>query len=186
MPAPDPERARLFARIGGRRPDRAGKRRAMHSLAEAALAALERLGGAEQGRLTRLWRNWRMVMGPDLADLAIPLGTRKRVLLVGGEDAMALQELSFHIPDMLERANAFMDAERFDKIELRLTPGLETRARLTGADVPSGFRPAPLPPRPADLGGLTDLLPPDSPIGRCYAAYLRLFSQSENAPGGSS
>jgi len=182
MPASDPDRARLFARIGGRRPDYAGKRRATLSLAEAALSALDRLGGAEQGRLAQLWRNWRMVMGQELADLAIPLGTRKGALLVGGEDAMALQELSFHIPEMLERANAFMDAERFDKIELRLA-GLDARTSLTGAHVPSGIRPQqPLPPRPAKLGGLIGILPPDSPVGRCYAAYLRLFSQAERDP----
>lgn len=179
MPIPDPERARLFARIGGRRPDYAGKRRAMKSLAEAAQGALERLGGAEQTRLAQLWRNWRMVMGPDLADLAIPLGTRKRALLIGGEDTMIMQELSFQIPEILERVNAFMEAERFDKVELRLQPGLAvSQARLLATNVPSGILPKPLPPRPAKLGGLTDLLPADSPIGRCYAAYLRMFAQS--------
>jgi hypothetical protein len=176
MPTPDPDRARLFARIGGRLPDRAGKRRAMSSLAEAARSALERLGGADQGRLVQLWRHWRTVMGPDLADLAIPLGTRKRVLLVGGEDTLAIQELSYQVPEMLERVNAFMTEDQFDKVELRLAPGNENPAAgLTGTDVPAGFGPRPLPPRPADLGGLR--LPPGSPVERCYAAYLRLFAQ---------
>jgi len=179
MSTADPDRARLFARIGGRRPDYAGKRRAMTSLAEAAHSALERLGGEEQTRLVQLWRNWRMVMGPELAELAIPLGTRKRALLVGGEDTMTMQELSFQIPEILERVNAFMETERFDKVELRLQPNLAvSQARLLKADVPSGILPRPLPPRPAKLGGLTDLLPADSPLGRCYAAYLRLFAQS--------
>ncbi|MCL2124292.1 MAG: DciA family protein, partial [Desulfovibrionaceae bacterium] len=36
-------------------------------------------------RLARLWGNWSMVMGPELALLAWPLGERKGVLLVGGE-----------------------------------------------------------------------------------------------------
>lgn len=178
MSLSDPDRARLFACIGGRRPDYAGKLRRAASLAEAAQAALDRLGGAEQGRLAQLWRNWRMVMGPDLADLAMPLGTRKRALLVGGEDTMAMQELSCQIPEMLERANAFMDTERFDKVELRLLPGSETaRTRLDGTNVPCGLRSRPLPPRPADLGKLGTLLHQDDPVGRCYAAYLRLFPQ---------
>lgn len=169
----------LLARIGSRRPDFSGRQRKIRSSNDAARLLLERIGGREQGRLVQLWRNWSMVMGPDLAGLAIPLGSRKRVLIVGGEDNMAMQELTYQIPEMLERANAFMDAEHFDKIELRLLLGREALDTLIAdADVPTGPRPKPLPPRPKRLGELLGQFDPESPVGRCYATYVRMFAQS--------
>ena len=38
--------------------------------------------------LTQLWKNWDIVMGPDIAALAHPLGHRGNILLVGGEDSL--------------------------------------------------------------------------------------------------
>ena len=180
MPPVDPARSSLFARIGGRKPDYAGRQREVCPVADAAQNVLERLGGRNQARLVQLWLNWSMVMGPDLACIAIPLGSRKQVLIVGGEDNMAMQELTYQVPEMLERANAFMDAEHFDKVELRLLLGREALdARIAAADVASGPRPRALPPRPGHLGhlgGLGGAIDPDSPVGRCYAAYVRLFA----------
>lgn len=119
--------------------------------------------------LDQLWKNWEMVMGPDLAPLAHPLGHRDGLLLVGAEDHLLLQELTYAVPEILERVNAFMDENFFHKVELRLlsekTP--LNRARPAAAPLP------PPPPRPARLGELR--LDPESPVGRCYAAYLRCF-----------
>ncbi len=123
--------------------------------------------------LVELWRNWAMVMGPALAPLALPLGCRGEILVVGGEDNLVLQELSFQTPELLERVNAFMDAPPdapvFTRVELRLI---------------QGKRPLSLPPetpvrerhlcRPADLGAYLDLMDPESPVARCYAACLRM------------
>ena len=65
--------------------------------------------------LTQLWKNWEVVMGPDIAALAHPLGHRNGILLVGGDDSCAMQELSYAAPEILERVNAFMNEDYFHK-----------------------------------------------------------------------
>lgn len=126
--------------------------------------------------LVELWRNWSMVMGPDLAPLALPLGRRNEVLIVGGEDNLCLQELSFQTPEILERVNAFMDAPPhapvFRRVELRLVMG--QRPLHLPPDIQSRERFRPPPPRPARLGGHLSEMREDSPVARCYAAYLRM------------
>ncbi len=76
-----------------------------------------------EARLARLWSNWGMVMGGELALSARPLGRRGRILLVGGEDALVLQELSLQRDEMLERANAFMDEAFFTDVHVSLGLG---------------------------------------------------------------
>ena len=135
-------------------------------------AVLSVLGKSEKLMQVRLWQNWEMVMGPDIAPLAWPLGARNDVLIVGGEDNLALQELSFMTPEILERVNAFMDAPAFGRVELRLIMGDRP------LDQPPAIQPStrvrPLPPRPGDLGAHLEEMRPDSPVARCYAAYLRM------------
>ncbi len=180
--ARDLQRSALFARIGGRKPDRSGKFREITGIADAARSVLEKLGGAGQSHLAQLWLNWTMVMGADIAPLAIPLGSRGSVLLVGGEDTMVMQELSYMTPEMLERANAFMNAAYFDKVELRLLLGKTALdERIRAADVVQVLPPKPLPPRPEHLGGLLGKLDPESAVGRCYAAYVRLYANKDNS-----
>ena len=119
--------------------------------------------------LGELWKNWEIVMGPDIAPLAHPLGHRGAILLIGGEDSCAMQELSYAVPEILERVNAFMDEEYFQKVELHLLMGRESLRRVDITKAPS----LPPPPRPPKLGALK--LPPDSPLAACYEAYVRLF-----------
>jgi hypothetical protein len=123
-----------------------------------------------KARLARLWQNWSMVMGPELALLARPLGERKGVLLVGGEDAMIMQELVLMRDEILERANAFMEERFFSDAHVSLSLG----KRPLDA-------PAPAPSRGRELAVLPKLdgsaLPgadPDSPAARCYAVFLDL------------
>ena len=177
---PNPKDRELFARIGGRKPDRAGKFRETRALDSVARAVLDRLGSGQSSHLVQLWQNWSMVMGADIASLAIPLGSRNAVLLVGGEDNMAMQELSYMIPEMLERANAFMDKAHFERVELHLLLGKTALdERIRQADVITVLPPRPLPPRPKTLGGLKGLLNPDNPVARCYAAYLNLYDSEK-------
>lgn len=123
--------------------------------------------------LVELWRNWEMVMGPELAPLAFPLGRRKNLLIVGGEDNMALQELSFQTPEILERVNAFMDAPLDDpvfvRVELRLLMGMRPLSLPPESTTRVRERPAP----PADLGAYFSSMRPDSPVARSYASCLR-------------
>ena len=76
-----------------------------------------------KARLARLWLNWSMAMGPELAPLAWPLGERNGVLLVGGEDAMIMQELTLMREEILERANAFMGERFFTDVHVSLSLG---------------------------------------------------------------
>ena len=119
--------------------------------------------------LTQLWKNWEIVMGPDIAALAHPLGHRGDILLIGGDDSCAMQELSYAVPEILERVNAFMNEEMFRKVELHLLMGRDSLCRVDITQPPS----LPPPPRPPRLGRLK--LPPDSPVAACYAAYVRCF-----------
>jgi len=136
-------------------------------------ALVRRMGknGIDDNQMLRqLWMNWDMVMGDELAALAFPLGHRKDILLVGGEDNLVLQELSFQAEEILERANAFMGTPTFMKVELHLSLG---RTPLTAIpDITPSTRPA-LPLKKPD--GLTGTLrfAPDSPVGRFYEACLR-------------
>ena len=123
-----------------------------------------------QGLLGQLWKNWNVVMGP-LAELAHPLGHRNNILLIGGDDPCAMQELSYATPELLERANAFMNEEFFLRVELHLLMGQTSLRRVDITDVP----PPPPPQRPPRLGSLR--ISPDSPVAACYQAYLRCFNK---------
>ena len=128
----------------------------------------------QQAMLGQLWQNWELVMGPDLAPVAHPIGHRNGILLIGGDDPCAMQELSYAIPEILERVNAFMDEEFFHKVELHLLMGRRHSIRRVGiTEVP----PPPPPPRPQRLGALK--LPPDSPLAAAYEAYVRLFNEKD-------
>lgn len=145
-----------------------------------ALARLEQASrGSEHAQLRELWRNWRMVMGEELALLALPIGQRKGILLVGAEDHLVMQELAFYTPEILERANAFMDAPFFSKVELHPLMGQDV------LDLPPDITPAtreyPPPEKPHGLDGSFAASPglkPDSPVVRSYAAYLKLHGMA--------
>lgn len=132
-------------------------------------------------RLAAMWGCWNMVMGPELASLAIPLGHRRTTLVIGGEDAMAVQELAMQKKEILERVNVFMDGQFFTKVQVEQTMG-----RL-GLDRPrpvvSLREPPPPLPRPANLGRLVGVLDPESAVGKCYAAYLAYFDRQNSLSG---
>ena len=142
---------------------------------------LKRRGASESYQLASLWRNWAEVLGPDLAGLARPLGHKERRLILGGEDSITLQEITFFGPDILERVNGFLGGNVFDKISVELIRGRSPLDCIRIGTVPEKARVA----RPDNLGGLLGVMPEDSPVARCYRAYVRLIKgqcQEENAP----
>lgn len=160
----------------GRRRQEEGSERGVVKLAPAlreVASALDRGGSLD---LLRLWEHWEMVMGPELAELAFPLGHRKDVLVVGVEDHLAQQEVSFQTAEILERVNAFLDAPRFSGVQLSLMQG---RPRLDSEIAPRFpvVRGAELvqPPAPEKVGGLLGAFDPDSPLGRCYRSFVKRF-----------
>ena len=85
-------------------------------------------------------------------------------------------ELFLQSPEILERANAFMDSEFFRHVKVSLMQGQPDLSRGRPRRPHSPLAPAP-PSRPARLGALLDKLNPDSPITRCYQAYLAMFDR---------
>ena len=146
----------------------------LRTVREAVDILLAAYGGQDRRQLCSLWDNCEMVLGDDLAPLALPLGHKDSVLLVGAEDSMALQELSLQSPEILERANAFMDAPFFSQVRVILLQG---QRPLNERRPPRPLSPArpPMPPRPPRLGGLMGAFSPDSLAGPCYEAYVAAF-----------
>jgi hypothetical protein len=96
-------------------------------------------------------------------------------LVLAADDPIVMQEAQFLGPMILERVNGFLGKEVFDKVVFELLNG---RVPLDGEIRPE----APKPPRklkkPEKLGSLNEKLDPDSPVGRCYRAYQRMFDDS--------
>lgn len=137
---------------------------------------LEERGGGLSVQLIRLWQNWDEVMGPDIAPLAIPLGHRKHTLIVGAEDNMAQQELTYYTLEILERVNQFIGDDHFDRVQVDLLMGKTDLARLKA---PAHSIRRWQPPAPENLGGLEELLDPESPVTRCYKKYVQYFENKK-------
>ena len=124
----------------------------------------------EQAKLSRLWRSWDAVLGPDLAPLARPLGHHDDKLLIGAEDAVLLQELYYMGPEIVRRVNEFLQEDFFTAVKVSLmldhqdldapSPVLEHSAGRPKEEVPA--------PSGASLG----LMDPESAVARCYARFL--------------
>ncbi|MDD6087870.1 MAG: DUF721 domain-containing protein [Desulfovibrionaceae bacterium] len=134
------------------------------------------IGKPEQEREFQLWSHWNIVMGSELSQMAFPLGRKNAVLIVGGEDGIAMQELSFRIPEILQRANAFMDSAVFQKVELRLMRGKRPLNKAVD-DITVPGNPLMMQ-CPKDIGRYLDTMDPDSPVAKSYRAYLESFGIS--------
>ena len=148
----------------------------MHTLA----GILDRLFGgmdqaARQAELHRLWRAWADVVGPDTAAVARPLGARRHELLIGVEDSMLMQDMTYYGPALVEQANAFLGGKVFDKVRVELIGGRVPLDADLGP-VAAGGRYEPE--LPKDVGELEDKLPEGSAIGRCYREYVRLVREA--------
>ncbi len=142
-------------------------------------ALTKRLDGGLGLRLAALWRHWGEVLG-QFAEMARPLGRKRRTLILGCEDAMAMQELTFVEEEILERVHEFLGEECFDKVRFDL---IEGRASLDMIKPPKVIRGERRLPRPANLGGVRELLDNETAIGRSYRAYVALM-HGRGAPGG--
>lgn len=130
-------------------------------------------------RLVQLWRHWEMVLGPELAPLARPLGHHKDTLLIGAEDAMLMQELHLQSGEILERVNAFMEGPFFAAVKVSLR---FQRTELDNIVAPAP-RPLPLlaPERPQLTGSALEGMRADSAVARCYARFVALSRASRSA-----
>jgi len=150
---------------------------AMKRVSEVLSPFLGERDGRTRFQLSRLWRDWSRVVGPEIAALARPLGHKKTALRIGVPDSMVMQEMAHYSPVVLEQVNAYLGMNFFDKIQLEL---LEGRVSLDAIHSTAPNRPKAGPghglKRPDRLGGLMEKLPQGSAVARCYEAYVRLFS----------
>jgi hypothetical protein len=149
----------------------------MKKLSDGLATLLNRGEAGKNFRLYGLWRNWREAVGADVAELARPLGHRRNVLFLGVEDSVAMQELSYLTPEILERANGFLGQNLFDKVQFDLL-GTQIPLDAVRASYPDYY-----PARyeaPVNLGGLLGKFDGDSPVGRCYAKYVKFFQRSKS------
>jgi hypothetical protein len=134
-------------------------------------------------RLVALWDSWSEIVGPEVAELARPLGHNKTTLLLGVEDAVAMQEISFQTPDILRMVNASLGESVFDKVRLDLIGG-RTSLDTIAASFPKRPGTSPLLsarnrlPPPVNLGALQDDFSKIPAVERCYKAYVRHYGQS--------
>lgn len=165
----------------GRPAPRSQRTLALSSIADALAVFMEKRGGLAHAQFTRLWEHWDMVMGKEIASLATPIGHRKTALIIAAEDSMAAQDLAMQAEDIIERANAFMDAPFFTRIQVELVMGRNGLSRSAPT-----LRPRPPDyhtPKPDSLGALRGHFEDsDSPVARCYEAYIRYFSRRDR-PG---
>lgn len=137
------------------------------------------LGADLPFRLVLLWRHWDEIVGDDAASLGRPLGRRKTTLRIGVEDVMAMQELTFHAPAILEAVHGFLEEPVFETVQGELLGerhGLDAeKLRL-----PSRERP----PRPARLGGLMGRFEANPTIAESYRKYVEFFKEQESGNQG--
>lgn len=132
---------------------------------------LRSLGASpEQARLALLWRHWDTVMGEELLPLAMPLGHRGDILLLGAEDSMAAQELRMQAGEILERVNAFMESGFFSSVHVSLVRGRAVLDRIPHAAAEFSPPPRPEPCAMAEGSRLPGMRP-DSPVARAYARF---------------
>lgn len=148
------------------------KRKATQGMAgEAIYGLLQKMGGSQaRSRLASLWEKWDEVMGENLAGLAVPIGSRGNVLIIGAENAMELQELHFWGDELKERANAFLGCAYFENVRVTLfKKGEERRApdvlpeeKMFGEVRSAAVRPS---------GKFLSQMDRKSPVARCYARF---------------
>ncbi len=137
---------------------------------------IEEKGIAKEFELVKLWKNWDRVVGTSIANMARPLGKRGNTLLIGVEDSVVMQELSFYSEEFLKKIEKFLGWQPFDKVKYKLledkTPLTELDPLVTERSLIAGGGQEVL---PTEIGKLS--LPESSSVGRAYNAYLRLVKR---------
>jgi hypothetical protein len=130
-----------------------------------------------QLQIARLWVNWSRIFGENVSGMARPLGTRKRTLVIGAQDAVALQELSFYSEEILDRIRDFLGWQPFDKVSFEL---LQSKIPLDEVRVQHSYRRPSLPDR-SDLKQAEDEPDRGSVVDSCYRAYVEMVKEKKKS-----
>lgn len=131
-------------------------------------------------KLVRLWDAWAEVVGEEIASLAKPLGRRGKALILQTDDPMTSQHLSFLVPQLLGEVNSFLGQPMFEDVRFELSDGRPALDRARPGPAQSAAR---KPKRPPGLGKAAGQIAPDTPLGRAYRAYLKMFADDEKTTG---
>ncbi len=125
-------------------------------------------------------KNWERIVGPEISALAKPMGRSKATLILGAEDSMVIQEISFLSTQILGRINAFCGSPFFDKTRVELLKGRIPldRKLVHEPDLKTSLK------RPERIGGLMGMAEEGSAVARCYARYVEFMKRNrDEAPG---
>ena len=152
----------------------------LRSLSEVLGAFVAEREASSRRLFVEVCRRWESIVGVETAELVRPLGHRRRELLLGTEDPVAMQEMVFAAPEIVSLVNAALGHDAFDKVRFDLI-GNRVSLDAHRAEPPRFSTPAET--RPAQLGGLAGRLDPASPVGRCYAKYVAYFEAGPKSSG---
>jgi len=139
---------------------------------------IDKKGGREKFALIRLWKNWEKVLGKELAQLARPIGTKEKTVIIGVEDSILMQELTFYAPDILKKINQFLGNELFDKITFKL---LEEKTPLDSIVLEKKEKQGKHKIKiPEIVGYLKHTIPPQSPVYKAYIKYVECIEEIKN------
>lgn len=122
-------------------------------------------------RLVRVWRQWDEMLG-EFASMVRPLGHRGKTLILYAEDPMIAAEAAYFSQIITDRINSHFGEEIFDKVRFELLNGrvpLGKPSATARREEPLRYK------KPKVLGTLNDQIDPESPVGRCYRAYQKIF-----------
>lgn len=133
----------------------------------------------EQEQLRHLWDNWDMVCPEDIYGLAKPYACKGKILCIGAETPLDLQEIRMYYTELLERINVFLLAygleNYFEKLEFSLLRGKKSLLERQG--LPEHFV-REFPKRPETYGKKVDFHGIKS-LERCYEAYCNCLKNEE-------
>ena len=144
----------------------------LRPLAESLAGFVTRGEAGLQRHFVEVCRRWETIVGVETAALVRPLGHRRRELLLGTEDPVAMQEMVFMAPEIVSLVNKALGKDVFDKVRFDLIGSRVSLDALRAEPPRFSVPPQPCPER---LGGLVGRLDPDTPVGRCYAKYVAYF-----------
>ena len=90
---------------------------------KAAFAFLHKLDTEGNLELLRLWKNWKIILPAEIANMVRPLGKRGSKLILCTEDPAVSMNAQFMGPLILKKVNAFLGEEVFDKVGFELLNG---------------------------------------------------------------
>ncbi len=131
-----------------------------------------RKNGQKELHIAKLWSNWEQIMGSVLAAMARPVGHRDRVLVLGVEDSVVMQELVFYSQDILQRVEAFLGWRPFDKVKLEL---LNSRTSLDMLRLEHSWQEVSAVEMYSSLQKAELDLDPGTAVGSCYQAYKKML-----------